>query len=183
MIDSDELQWLGEPLHVAAYRKGANGQSAAAIGLAAALARGAGKPATSAVRTTATATTAGTVRPKASSALPLDRVKVVAQAVAKDPALKGKAGDAINFLADPALAGVTGEGVIKLLKAGATASPPSMATSVAKPAASPKSNGLWDSAIAKLNGAKPAPLNTSKAASGAWDNVIAKMNRANGFTN
>lgn len=183
MIDDEELKWIGQPLIKNAYYQGANGQSAAAIGLAAALARGAGKPASSAVRTTATATTAGTVRPKAYSALPLDRVKVVAQAVAKDPALKGKAGDAINFLADPAFAGVTGEGVIKLLKAGATASPPAMATSAAKPAASPKSDGLWDSAIAKLNGAKPAPLNTSKAASGAWDSVIAKMNRANGFTN
>lgn len=182
-MDTDELKWLGEAPLMAAYRVGHNGKSAAQIGLAAALARGAGKPATSAVRTTATMTAAATAKPKASSALPRDRVKVVAQAVAKDPALKGKAGDAINFLADPALAGVTGEGVIKLLKAGATASPPAMATSAAKPAASPKSDGLWDSAIAKLNGAKPAPLNTSKAASGAWDNVIARMNRANGFTN
>lgn len=183
MIDSDELQWLGEPLHVAAYRKGANGQSAAAIGLAAALARGAGKPASNAVRTTATTTAAATAKPKASTSKPQDRVKVVAHAVANDPLLKGKAGTAIDFLADPEFAGVTGEGVIKLLKAGATTSTPSQVTSTAKPVASPKSDGLWDGAIAKLNGAKPAPLNTSKAASGAWDNVIARMNRANGFTN
>lgn len=139
-----------------------------------------------------------TANPKASTSKPRDRVKVVAHAVANDPALQSKAGDAINLLADSEYEGVTGEGIVKLLKAGATHAPDwfDLAAKAAKtsapakaaaartnPTANPKSNGLWDNAIAKLNGAKPAPLNTSKAASGAWDNVIARMNRANGFTN
>lgn len=53
-MDTDELKWLGEAPLMAAYRVGHNGKSAAQIGLAAALARGAGKPASSAVRATAT---------------------------------------------------------------------------------------------------------------------------------
>ena len=203
MIDADELKWLGEPLHVAAYRKGANGQSAAAIGLAAALARGAGKPASSTVRTTATTT--ATAKPKASTNPARSRIQIVADAVANDPACKGKAALAIQMLASDDYASVTGTGIVTLLRAGASAPTAqnvadardkamraemhAAINSTGNSAISPDGGGSgsqardpWASTIARMNGTKPAPLQASKAASGAWDNVIAKMNRANGFT-
>lgn len=45
MIDAEELNWLGNTPLIAAYRSGANGRSAAQIGLSRALARAAQNPA------------------------------------------------------------------------------------------------------------------------------------------
>ncbi|MBC2669655.1 hypothetical protein ACFOON_05865 [Novosphingobium piscinae] len=48
------------------------------------------------------------------------RVSIVAQAVAADPECQGKADVALGFLADENLAGVNGEGLVRLIKAAAS---------------------------------------------------------------
>lgn len=152
---------VGGSSRLAAYRAGLNGKSAAEIGMAAALARNSGAR-TSTPLAARTAPTVTTTKAKAATTATGDRVKIVAHAVANDPALAGKAGDAINFLADPAFAGVTGQGIVKLLKAGATASLPTAAAT--GPAPSPaRSDALG-------GGDKP-----TQASARAWDSVISRM--------
>lgn len=158
MIDTDELKWLGEAPRMAAYRVGANGRSAAEIGLAAALIRDRGNaPAT---RNVAPAKP----KAKASTGQPRNRVQIVADAVQCDPALKGKAEAALYMLADADLAGLKGEAIVKSLKAGLTASPPSQATTAPK-----RSDALG-------GGQKP-----TQASASAWAKVIGEMNARNGF--
>lgn len=122
----------------------------------------------------------GTVpaKPKATSATG-DRVKIVAAAVEKDPALKGKAGDAINFLADPAFADVTGQGVVKLLKAGATGTSPApaSASTPANPTGTATNSDVWGSAIARMG--KPPRLAAANASATVWGNVIGRMKARN----
>lgn len=175
MFDADELKWLGETPRMATYRSGANGHSAAQIGLAAALIRGRDN--------TSTARTVAPAKPKASTSATGDRVKIVAEAVAKDSALKGKAGEAIAMLADPDLAGLTGAAVVKSLKAGVTASPPAPAASkaaastrTAVPAPKAASAAVWDKAIASMG--QPPKLAATKASMTAWDSVIGRMKGA-----
>jgi len=157
MFDADELKWLGETPRMATYRSGANGHSAAQIGLAAALIRGRDN--------TSTARTVAPAKPKASTSKPQDRVQIVAEAVANDPALKGKAGSAINFLADPAYSGVTGQGIVKLLRAGATTEAPTLAiTTTSKPTATRKRSDAL--------GGGNQPTAESKA---SWDRVYDRM--------
>lgn len=155
---------VGGSSRLAAYRAGRNGQSAAEIGMAAALAR---NNAPLAARTMPAVTTAK-AKANATTTKPRDRVKVVADAVANDPGCKGKAKDALCFLADPAFAGVTGEGIVKLLKAGATAELPVLAATTTKPTTTAKRSDALG------GGQKP-----TKASASAWDNVIDRMNRTN----
>lgn len=187
-------------LRLAAYQAQKAGYGSAAEGLARALARNASPVQTIAAIPAAdltksiTATQRGAVattlpkqgvvpaNPKATSATG-DRVKIVAEAVAKDSALKGKAGDAIAMLADPDLAGLTGAAVVKSLKAGVTASPPAPAASkaaastrTAVPAPKAASTAVWDKAIAGMG--KPPKLAATKASMTAWDNVIGRMKGA-----
>ena len=83
---------------LAAYRAGLNGQSAAEIGIAAALARATGNQAPLAARTVPTARTVATAKRNATTSATQDRVKIVAAAVERDPALAGKAGEAIDHV-------------------------------------------------------------------------------------
>lgn len=125
---------------------------------------------------------------KASTSQPQDRVKFVANAVATDPACKGKAAIAIKMLADPDYANVSGSGIVKMIKAGASAdtpsphgaphktSAPAKASAPARASAlAPKaaSTAVWDKAIASMG--KPPKLAASKASMGPWDTVIGRM--------
>jgi hypothetical protein len=112
-----------------------------------------------------------------------DRVKFVANAVATDPALKGKAGAAITMLADPDYASVNGAGIVKLLKAGATATVPT-----AKDAAAARDKAqrqVMRAAIIETGNSGIAPDGGRGARSaddsGSWSRVIADMNSRNGF--
>lgn len=156
MIDADELKWLGETPRIAAYRSGANGRSAAEVGIAAALIRGRGNA--PAARTVAPA------KPKASTSQPRNRVQIVADAVQRDPALKGKAEAALYMLADADLAGLTGEAIVKSLKAGMSVTPPAVATTT-KPTTAPKRSDALG------GGEKP-----TQASASAWAAVIDRMN-------
>lgn len=173
---------IGGSSRLAAYRAGLNGKSAASIGLANALARASGKPEPLAARTVPTSRNAMATKPKASTA-PHDRVKFVAHAVATDPACKGKAALAIQMLADPDYANVSGAGVVKLLKAGATATVPT-----AKDAAAARDKAqrqVMRAAIIETGNSGIAPEGGSGAKSansgGSWSRVIADMNARNGF--
>ena len=173
MIDTDELKWLGEAPRMAAYRTGANGRSAAQIGLAAALLRTSGNaPAARAV---------APAKPKASNNPARSRIQIVADAVANDPACKGKAQQALNMLADDAYAKVSGKGVVKLLKAGASADAPT-AQSVAE-ARDKAMRAEMKAAIFSTgnSGIAPDGGGASRAANRGWPRVIADMNRRNGF--
>lgn len=133
-----------------------------------------------AARNMPTARTVAAAKPKASTSKPPDRVKVVAEALERDPALKGKAQDALFMLADPDLSGLTGEAVIKSLKAGITVSPPKAATGTpAKPTA--QSKAVWGNVIARMNGDQPQPIAGKAAGDHTWGNAIAKMNRLRGY--
>lgn len=152
---------VGGSSRLAAYRARLTGGTNAQAGLVAALTR---NSAPLAARTMPTVTTAK-AKANATNAKPRDRVKVVADAVANDPGCRGKAEDALCFLADPAFAGVTGEGIVKLLKAGATAELPVMAaTTTIKATTTPKRSDALG------GGQKP-----TKASASAWDNVIRRM--------
>jgi len=185
---------------LAAYRAGLNGQSAAEIGIAAALARATGNQAPLAARTVPTARTVATAKRNATTSATQDRVKIVAAAVERDPALAGKAGEAIAMLADPELAGLTGAAVVKSLKAGVTVSPPAPAASKASTPAiatvkttkrsdalgggdkpTTASSNAWANVIARMNGNRPQPIAGKTAGDHAWSNAIAKLNRLNGF--
>lgn len=180
MIDAEELKWLGETPRIAAYRVGANGHSAAQIGLAAALVRGRGNA--------SNARTVAPAMPQASTSKPRDRVKVVADAVANDPGCKGKAAIAIKMLADPDCANVSGSGIVKMIKSGASADAPtpqgaphktsafakaSAPARASAPAPKAASTALWDKAISSMG--KPPKLAASKASMDPWDNVIGRM--------
>lgn len=154
----------GNSSRLAAYRARLTGGTNAQAGLVAALTR---NSAPLAARTMPTVTTAK-AKANATTAKPRDRVKVVADAVANDPGCKGKAKDALCFLADPAFAGVTGEGIVKLLKAGATAELPVLAATTTKPTTTAKRTDALG------GGQKP-----TKASASAWANVIDRMNRTN----
>lgn len=171
----------GGSSRLAAYRARLDGSTPAQAGLAAALARTDCHPAPLAARTVPTPRTVAPAKPKATTGITGDRVKIVANAVANDPALAGKAGDAINFLADPAFAGVTGQGIVKLLNAGATGTPPALASAsnFTKPTSTATSPDVWAGAIARMG--KPAALGASKASMAPWEKVIGRMNRDNGF--
>lgn len=145
---------------------------------------------------------------KASTSQPQDRVKFVANAVATDPACKGKAATAIKMLADPDYANVSASGIVKLLKAGASAEAPT-AQSVAdrrdkamraemKAAINTTGNSKiapdggraggaanhgWSRVIADMNARNGFKAEASSAAGsgGSWGGAIAKMNRLNGF--
>lgn len=125
---------------------------------------------------------------KASTSQPHDRVKFVAAALERDPALKGKHGDALAMLADPDFAGLTGAAVVKSLKAGITVSRPASVASkasasskaahparAAAPAPKAASTALWDKAIASMGRSAPPLKAPSKASAKAWDNVIGRM--------
>lgn len=157
---------VGRSSRLAAYRARLTGGTNAQAGLAAALTR---NSASLAARTMPAVTTAK-AKANATNAKPHDRVKVVAHALETDPALKGKAEAALCFLADPAFAGVTGQGVIKLLKAGATTEPPKLATTTTKATTAPKRSDALG------GGHKP-----TKASTSAWAKVIGEMNARNGF--
>lgn len=175
---------VGGSSRLAAYRARLNGHSAAQIGIAAALAR---NNSPLAARTVPTSTTAKT-KANATTTKPRDRVKVVADAVANDPGCKGKAAIAIKMLADPDYANVSGSGIVKMIKAGASAdaptpqgaphktSVPAKASAPARasaPAPKAASTAVWDKAIASIG--KPPKLAASKASMGPWDTVIGRM--------
>jgi hypothetical protein len=143
--------------------------------LAVALARAGGNTAPLAARNMPTARTVTSTKPKASTSKPKDRVQIVGNAVLTDPALKGKAQDAIFMLADPAFANVTAGGILKMLKAGATGTPPALASAStsAKSASAAKGGDVWGSAIARMG--KPAALSAAKASMAPWDKVIGRM--------
>lgn len=198
MIDAEELKWLGETPRIAAYRVGANGRSAAEIGLARALARNASPVQTigaipaadltksmtaaqrGAVATALARQGVAPAKPKASTSQPHDRVKFVAAALERDPALKGKHGDALAMLADPDFAGLTGAAVVKSLKAGITVSRPVSVASkanashparAAAPAPKDASIAMWDKAIANMGRSAPS----LGAVDPVWEKAIAKL--------
>lgn len=88
-----------------------------------------------------------TTRAAVTSNKPRNRVQIVAEAVQRDRALQGKAEQALFMLADPAFANVTGAGIVKALKAGVTASPPTVAAT--EPAE--KARDPWASVIARMH--------------------------------
>lgn len=86
-----------------------------------------------------------TTRAAVATGQPRNRVQIVADAVQRDPALQGKAEHALFMLADPAFASVTGAGIVKALKAGVTASPPTI------PATVPNPSDPWANVISRMN--------------------------------
>jgi hypothetical protein len=169
---------------LAAYRARLNGATGAEAGLSAALARVERSPVQATARTTtARATTTSTTAKAKASTGTHDRVKFVAHAVETDPALQGKAGLAIQMLADPDYAGVSGSGVVKLLKAGATATAPT-----AQDVATARDQAMRSEmrkAIGSTGNSNVSPDGGSaKSANGggSWSRVIADMNARNGFT-
>lgn len=124
-----------------------------------------------------------TAKPKASTSKPRDRVKVVAHAVANDPALKGKAALALDMLADDDCANVSANGIVKLLKAGASASPQTaqnMADARDKAMRAEMRAALTSTGNSNIAADGGAGSQKGKPG-GSWSYAIAKINRLNGF--
>lgn len=165
---------------LAAHRAGAVG---AANGLAAALARISEKPVAPSIRTGATTQAAATTRPKASTNSVQSRIQIVAHALANDPALKGKAALALDMLADDDCANVSANGIVKLLKAGASASPQTaqnMADARDKAMRAEMRAAITSTGNSNIAADGGAGSQKSKPG-GSWSYAIAKVNRLNGF--
>lgn len=100
------------------------------------------------------------VKPQA-SAKPRSRIQIVADAVANDPACRGKATAALALLADDSLAAVPGRGLVKIL-AGMT-----KAEGSAMLAATNRTNAAHASTA-------PRTMRPSKASATVWDRAIAR---------
>lgn len=169
---------------LAAYRARLNGATGAEAGLSAALARAERSPVQATARTNPTraATTSTTAKAKASTGIH-DRVKFVAHAVATDLDFRGQAGLAIQMLADPDYANVNGAGILKLMRAGSTATAPTVRDAAA--ARDKAQRQVMRAAINETGNSVIAPEGGSGAKSansgGSWSRVIADMNARNGF--
>ena len=119
------------------------------------------------------------------SAKPRSRIQVVADAVANDPACKGKATAALALLADDSLATVPGRGLVKILTAmpdgeGAAMLAATVRINAARASTSPRamrpskaSATVWDRAIAR-NAGKPH-ADALQGSAKAWGLAISKM--------
>lgn len=119
------------------------------------------------------------------SAKPRSRIQVVADAVANDPACKGKAVAALALLADDALAAVPGRGLVKILAGmpkgeGAAMLAATNRTNAAHASTAPRtmrpskaSATVWDRAIAR-NAGKPH-ADALQGSAKAWGLALSKM--------
>jgi hypothetical protein len=105
-----------------------------------------------------------------------DRIKAVAAAVATDDACKGKAAMALELLADDEFAGLSAEGIIKMLGKtsidgadAAAADPEAAARADMKAALQSQQNSNIDAGGG--SGAQPA----AKASGDVWDKAIARV--------
>ena len=126
------------------------------------------------------------VKPQA-AAKPRSRIQVLADAVANDPACKGKALGALALLSDDSLASVSGRGLAKILGAmpegaGGAMLAATNRTNAAQPRAtqpamrpSKASAAVWDRAIAR-NAGKPR-ADALQGGAKAWGLAISKMER------
>lgn len=126
------------------------------------------------------------VKPQA-AAKPRTRIQVLADAVAQDPACKGKAAGTLALLADDSLASVSGRGLVKILAAmpegaGGAVLAETNRNNAAQPRAtrpamrpSKASAAVWDRAIAR-NAGKPSS-DALQGGAKAWGLAISKMER------
>lgn len=116
------------------------------------------------------------------SAKPRSRIQVVADAVANDPACKGKATAALALLADDSLASVPGRGLVKILAGMPKGEGAAMLSATVRTSTAPRtmrpskaSATVWDRAIAR-NAGKPH-ADALQGGAKAWGLAISKMER------